>query len=167
MPRTRSKRRRPVQKRDMTPRVLSREEKRELILAHAANRKPMHPRDKMTLWGSVIICAVAIAAAWIAVVPSGIRRIMAAPSDASGMRDVRTAGEELRDEIAGVVDGAGMELQDGFAEIDAMLQIEAEKENARQALRNVFLSAAASPAHTAVTGTEASAPDATTTTRTE
>ncbi len=47
------------------PRVLSAEEKRQLILAHAAQREPVDNVQRFSLWMGVIVCVLAITVGWV------------------------------------------------------------------------------------------------------
>lgn len=47
-----------------TPRILSSEEKRELILAHARSQTGKDPLQRMTVWGGVMIAMAGIAVGW-------------------------------------------------------------------------------------------------------
>ncbi|GEM_PF-1216192 len=47
------------------PRLMSDSEKRQLILAHAANRRPVDAVQRFSLWTGVIICVLAIGVGWI------------------------------------------------------------------------------------------------------
>jgi hypothetical protein len=48
-----------------TPRLLSSEEKRQLILAHAKQRAPKDPVQQMTMWAGVAVAVLAIAGGWM------------------------------------------------------------------------------------------------------
>lgn len=85
--------RRPVLKksapsRAATPRLLSSDEKRQLILAHAASRRPMDPVQRMSLWAGVIICTLFIIGGWMYTVGAGIKKSLAGPLDL-GLGDVQ------------------------------------------------------------------------------
>ncbi|MDF1496731.1 MAG: hypothetical protein P1P90_01585 [Patescibacteria group bacterium] len=47
------------------PRIMSSEEKRQLILAHAAMRQPVDTVQRFSLWTGVIVCVLAIAIGWV------------------------------------------------------------------------------------------------------
>lgn len=47
------------------PRILSSEEKRQLILAHAAERQPVDGVQRLSLWSGVVVCILAIAIGWV------------------------------------------------------------------------------------------------------
>lgn len=47
-----------------TPPILSSEEKRELILAHARSQSGKDPMQRMTVWGGVMIAMIAVAGGW-------------------------------------------------------------------------------------------------------
>lgn len=49
---------------DETPRILSSEEKREMILAHARSQTGKDPLQRMTVWGGVMIAVCGIAVGW-------------------------------------------------------------------------------------------------------
>lgn len=97
-----------VVKKDDAPFLSSHEEKRQLILAHAANRPKLDPIQRMSLWAGVAICLVFVVGAWAYTVGSGIRRSLAAPSD-SAFETVIKSGDDFRDAIAqGKEDGADL-----------------------------------------------------------
>lgn len=56
-------------------RFFGEEEKRELILAHAANRQPIDQVQRVSLWAGVIICAAAIGVGWLYSVRNGMAEI--------------------------------------------------------------------------------------------
>ena len=47
------------------PRILSDEEKHQLILAHASSRRSVDHIQQLSLWAGVIICAAAIGVGWL------------------------------------------------------------------------------------------------------
>ncbi|MBD3281297.1 hypothetical protein GF391_00950 [Candidatus Uhrbacteria bacterium] len=47
------------------PRILSAEEKRQLILAHAAERRPVDTVQRFSLWTGVLVCVLAITIGWL------------------------------------------------------------------------------------------------------
>lgn len=47
------------------PRVLSAEEKRQLILAHAAQREPVDNVQRFSLWMGIAVCVLAITVGWV------------------------------------------------------------------------------------------------------
>jgi hypothetical protein len=47
------------------PRIMSAAEKRQLILAHAANRRPVDTVQRFSLWTGVAICILAIGVGWV------------------------------------------------------------------------------------------------------
>lgn len=56
-----------------TPPILSSEEKRELILAHARSQSAKDPMQRMTVWGGVMISLGALAFGWWWTVGSSIQ----------------------------------------------------------------------------------------------
>jgi hypothetical protein len=73
-----------------TPRILSSEEKRGLILAHAAARQPKDPLQRATLWGGVVIAVLAVAAGWYVTVGYQVKAEFNGAGD-----DLRQLTEEL------------------------------------------------------------------------
>ncbi len=47
------------------PRFMSSEEKRQLILAHAAERQPVDAVQRFSLWTGVAVCILAITVGWV------------------------------------------------------------------------------------------------------
>jgi hypothetical protein len=47
-----------------TPRILSPDEKRELILAHAAMRAPQDPFQRFTMWSGIAVAIMALVGGW-------------------------------------------------------------------------------------------------------
>lgn len=75
---------------DETPRVLSAEEKHELIKAHAALRSPQDPVQRLTLWAGVLIAMIAIVAGWWYTVGTNVRETIQI-----GTSDLREKTQEL------------------------------------------------------------------------
>ncbi|GMU25186.1 hypothetical protein KJZ71_02105 [Patescibacteria group bacterium] len=73
-----------------TPRILTSEEKRELILAHAAARAPRDPVQQASLFAGVMIAVLAIGAGWWATV-----RIQVQASVHGGSQSLRELTKEL------------------------------------------------------------------------
>jgi hypothetical protein len=57
-----------------TPRILSPEEKRELILAHAQERRPRDPVQRITLWTGVAVAVLAVVCGWFLTVGREVKR---------------------------------------------------------------------------------------------
>jgi len=141
MPRIRSRNRRRTSPpavhedaRNASFRVLSRDEKRELILAHAEARKPIHPRDRIALWGGVIVCVLFIAGAWFATAPSGIGRLWA-KSSGTDVSKLHTAATELKSTLSDTSEEVQASLESGFLDAQKAVELEIAKENAREALQ--------------------------------
>jgi hypothetical protein len=95
-------------KKEDVPFLSSHEEKRRLILAHSAARKPLDPIQRMSLWAGVAICLVFVAGAWAYTVGSGIRRSLASSTDPN-LQDVLDSGDEFRSALSqGTKDGSGL-----------------------------------------------------------
>jgi hypothetical protein len=56
-----------------TPRLISEEEKRELIRVHAAARAPQDPLQRMSLWAGVTLSVLGIAIGWWLTVGQSVR----------------------------------------------------------------------------------------------
>jgi hypothetical protein len=71
-----------------TPRILSADEKRELILAHAAVRKPQDPVQRVSLWAGVAVALIAILGGWWITVGAEVKRsIEGTPDSMQAMKD--------------------------------------------------------------------------------
>ena len=64
-------------------RLLSSDEKRQLILAHAEARRPIDATQRASVWMGVIVCSTLIIGAWIYTVGGSIKKSFASPIDAS------------------------------------------------------------------------------------
>lgn len=110
-----------------TPRILSSEEKRELILAHAAARRPVDPVQRMSLWAGVAVCLVFVVGAWVYSVGSGIKQTFAHATDPDLARSAELTKEFLN---SSEQDGAEVsnELQRGVKTIaDRLDELEAQE----------------------------------------
>ncbi len=122
-PRTAGARRAPAPEIHVAPRILSAEEKRELILAHAAARHPIDPVQRISVWAGVAVCVVFVVAAWFSTVGSGIRKSLAGPAD--------PAVVQAMDASRQVIDStsfAGNEIQRTFQDVTDQLQAAADRE---------------------------------------
>lgn len=63
-----------------TPRLLSNEEKRELIRAHAASRAPQDPVQRLSLWAGVVLSVLVIGAGWWMTVGRQVRQAVSQQS---------------------------------------------------------------------------------------
>ncbi|MFH1078018.1 MAG: hypothetical protein V1745_01895 [Patescibacteria group bacterium] len=83
---------------DMAPRILSPEEKHELILAHAEARHPSDPVQRFSMWAGVAICIAFVAVAWFSTIGSGIRSSLAGSMDPAVKRAL-DEGRKLMDDV--------------------------------------------------------------------
>lgn len=77
--------------RTAAPRFLSQDEKRQLILAHAAVRQPADPMQRFSLWAGVAVCFIFVVGAWVYTVGSGIQNTFAKQPDATWQHVVQSA----------------------------------------------------------------------------
>lgn len=75
-----------------TPQILSSEEKRELILAHARSQTSKDPMQRMTVWGGVMIAMAGIAVGWWWTVGASIHGTMR-----QGMPELKEMTKNLDD----------------------------------------------------------------------
>jgi hypothetical protein len=87
---------------DETPRILSSEEKRELILAHARSQTGKDPMQRMTVWGGVLVLVAGIAVGWWWTVGSDIKL-----SIKDGSPELRNATDRLNEFTKTVKQGTG------------------------------------------------------------
>lgn len=73
-----------------TPRIISSEEKHELIRMHAAARAPQDPLQRVSLWAGVTLSVAALAFGWWLTVGQDIRQNAGEGSD-----EIRRAAAEL------------------------------------------------------------------------
>jgi len=128
----------------VAPRILSAEEKRELILAHAAARHPIDPVQRVSVWAGVAVCVIFIVAGWFSTVGSGIRKSLAGPTD--------PAIVQAMDASRQVIDStslAGNEIQQRFQVVSDQLQAAAD----RQAIVNQLAAQLAATSTVATTST--------------
>lgn len=84
------------------PRIMSATEKRELILAHAANRRPVDPVQRFSLWTGVAVCILVIGVGWVYAMRQSI--VGALATDASGVDTEQTLDyAELRESVHGSI----------------------------------------------------------------
>lgn len=84
----------------VAPRILSSDEKRQLILAHSAMRRPMDPIQRASLWAGVAVCMLFVVGAWAYTVGSGIRQSAAGPLDPQ-LQDVVDNTKKFAEESSG------------------------------------------------------------------
>jgi hypothetical protein len=77
------------------PRIMSDEEKRQLILAHARARKPVDASHRMSLWAGVFVCVVFVVGAWLYTVGSGIQRTFAGPMDPNMQKSLELSSQAM------------------------------------------------------------------------
>lgn len=87
-PLSRDRRRAPL------PRLLSVDEKRQLILAHVQARRPIDAKQRASVWAGVIICTLLIVGVWVYTVGGTIRRSLASPVD-SNVRQAFDASKQF------------------------------------------------------------------------
>ncbi|MBU1348741.1 hypothetical protein KJ781_01580 [Patescibacteria group bacterium] len=123
------RRRRPVARKstaasgDIPPRILSSEEKRELILAHAEARHPSDPVQRFSMWAGVAVCVTFVLVGWFSTLGSGIRSSLAGNMD-PGVRQALEEGKRAMDE-APAFDQTVRDLTDRLqtaAAADAMVE---------------------------------------------
>jgi len=107
----------------VAPRILSSEEKRELILAHAAARHPIDPVQRVSVWAGVAVCVLFVVAAWFSTVGSGIRKSLAGPPD-----QALTQAKEATQQVIDTTSIAGNQIQRKFQEVTDQLQAAADRE---------------------------------------
>ncbi|MCR4278816.1 MAG: hypothetical protein NUV81_02850 [bacterium] len=134
-------------------RALSRDEKRGLILAHAEARKPIHPRDRITLWGGVIVCALFIAGAWFATAPSGIGRIWAKSPEVD-VSKIKEATAELQTTLSDTAEDVQTDLESAFTEAQNVIELEVARQSALEALQKKLGDEKITPDESTSTGSE-------------
>lgn len=86
---------RPKAPNEPRPMIMSDEEKRQLIMAHAANRKPTDRVQQFSLVAGVFICALAIGLGWL----YSVRQSMANIFPASGQAQQTSLKNQYEDQI--------------------------------------------------------------------
>lgn len=119
--------------------ILSGEEKRSLILAHAAKRVPVDHAQKVSLWAGIAICVLAIGTGWLYSVRLGIAEVFPADKDPERAgsaawesrlikQDLRQNAERMLKEIEKIEE---TQMQGGFGEVlGKTLEMAAEISNA-------------------------------------
>lgn len=113
-----------VQRKD-GEKILSVEEKRSLILAHATQRVPVDQAQKVSLWVGIAVCVLAIGAGWLYSVRLGIAEVFpadkqleqdgsAAWESHSIRQDLHQNAERLLKEIEKIEE---TQMQGGFGEV--------------------------------------------------
>ncbi|MBU0540392.1 hypothetical protein KKD88_02545 [Patescibacteria group bacterium] len=104
------------------PKILSLDEKRELILAHTRARRPLDATQKVSMWAGVIVCSVFVALFWLYATNDGITRALAEPRDET-VTAVLKSGAEITD----VLDSGGEQFKEINSEIETVVgQLEAK-----------------------------------------
>jgi len=84
------------------PRLMSATEKRQLILAHAANRRPVDAVQRFSLWTGVAVCILAIGVGWVYTMRQTI--IGALETDAAASSQNQDVGyDQLRESMHGSI----------------------------------------------------------------
>jgi len=96
-----------------TPRMISDDEKRELIRAHAAMRAPQDPLQRMSLWAGVTLSVLMIGAGWWLSVGQNVRNAVDQQSD-----QIHQATAEL-DKFVNLVQTSKITHPDGVAQANA------------------------------------------------
>lgn len=63
----------------VAPRIMSDEEKHQLILAHSRARKPVDQGQRASVWVGAAVCIIFIAGAWMMTIGSTLKKAMAGP----------------------------------------------------------------------------------------
>ncbi|MBU1032851.1 MAG: hypothetical protein ABII13_01430 [Patescibacteria group bacterium] len=110
-----------------TPRIISEDEKRQLILAHVDAREPIDSRKQVNLWMGVGVCVCIVVGAWLLTVGGNIKRIWTKPLDANlqqALDDTRyfkeTVVKENMDDVR--------ELQNKIKDTSVRVQYAAQEE---------------------------------------
>lgn len=104
---------------------MSGEEKRSLILAHAAERVPVDHAQKITLWAGIAVCVLAIGTGWLYSVRLGMAEVFPADKDTEQAgsaaweshlirQDLRQNAERMLKEIEKIEE---TQMQGGFGEV--------------------------------------------------
>ncbi|MEO5927792.1 MAG: hypothetical protein ABIO72_03660 [Patescibacteria group bacterium] len=106
----------------VAPRILSEEEKHQLIRAHARARQPVDRRQQVTLWAGVAVCIAFVVGAWLYTVGSGIKKSFAGQMDPN-LKHSLELSKQFADETASEAFGAHNELHTAFDNIASQLDI--------------------------------------------
>ena len=113
--------------------VLSREEKRQIILAHARLQQPHDPAQVMTMWAGVIVCLAVVAAGWWWSVEPEIGRQFnngVKPALAQTAASIKSFSEEVKqmspDSVLGPLNQADAKLKELKAQVTAQKHAMAE-----------------------------------------
>ncbi len=108
-------------------RLMSSEEKRQLILAHAARRQPLDRLQAFSLWAGIFICVITVALGWVY---AAHRQVVYAVWQGNDVVKQATDGLEtdvLHEELGRVRQEWGSALQETVQRLDAM-QTERQQE---------------------------------------
>lgn len=106
----------------VAPRILSEEEKHQLILAHARARKPVDPGQRVSLWVGVALCLLFIVGGWWFTLKSGISRTMAGPPDPTLTQSAELTSDFLKGS-AEQTEETGNTLQEALHNVTSRLEL--------------------------------------------
>jgi hypothetical protein len=118
------------------PRIMSAAEKHQLILAHAANRQPIDPVQKFSLWTGVAICILVIGVGWVYTMRQSILGALATDSS-----DQNVNYSDLRESMHGSINNI-------VEKIDSMQEKELQELREQAILNQVLNDTAQSIAST-------------------
>ncbi len=111
-------------------RVVSPDEKRQLILQHAASRRTLDPVQRMSMWAGVVICMAFIIGGWMYTVGSGIKHSLAGTVDPN-LQQVVDQSQKFAEETGSQTSDLTQQLQNVSNRVQTMTQ--------QQAMLNVMV----------------------------
>ncbi len=122
--------------------LMSEEEKRQVIEAHAARRVPMNRSQMASLWAGVMICVVAIGAGWVYAMRQSIANAIQPPAEITNqLKDlpgqVKQTFEDKKNE-----DGLMQNIQQAQTQLRQLQDAQGANVNFQQVLTQAVKAAA-------------------------
>lgn len=105
-------------------RLLSSEEKHQLILAHVAAHRSIDPIQRLSLWAGVTVCMLFVLGAWMYTVGSGIKKSIAGPIDPN-LKAIVTETQQFAEDTSQGLGNIGEQVSGVAERLEALNQEQA------------------------------------------
>jgi len=105
------------------PRIMSSEEKRQLILAHARERQPVDAVQRFSLWTGVAVCVLAITVGWVYTMRQSIAGSISGGASAEEKVDYESLKASIHKNIGQMVDEIDVLQDEHLSELQAQAEL--------------------------------------------